>query len=198
MSVKKSIYNIPNLLCLFRIAVIPVMLLLFYCDGPVTVWINVALFALAGISDYLDGVIARAWNQTTVLGKFLDSSTDKMLVGAALFLLVAFERLDGAWLIPAAIIYLREILVAGVREFMAIYNVVVPVSRLGKWKLTMQVVSIAFLIPGHYGNTVLPYSYDIGRVLFLVATVITVLSGWNYTYEAWKNIKLMDAEGKIH
>jgi cardiolipin synthase (CMP-forming) len=127
MSKPSIVYNIPNLLCYYRIATIPVMIGLFYFDNAVTAWINVALFTLAGLSDFLDGKIARATGQTTLLGKFLDSSTDKMLVGAILMMLVAFDRLDGLWIIPAIVIFLREILIAGVREFMALYNVIVPI-----------------------------------------------------------------------
>lgn len=194
---KNKVFNVPNLLCFFRIAIIPVMIWLFYNDSFTHAWINVTLFIIAGITDFLDGYLARAWNQTTILGKFLDSSTDKMLVGVALFCLVAFGRLDGIWIVPAAIIYLREILVAGVREFMGLYNIVVHVSKMGKWKLTLQMVSIGFLIAGPYGEVLIPHSYDIGKGLFLLATIITVTSGWSYTREAWKNIARMDREGKI-
>lgn len=193
----RKVFNVPNMLCFFRIALIPVMIFLFYIDGPIAAWINVALFALAGLSDFLDGYLARAWNQTTILGKFLDSSTDKMLVGVALFLLVAFGRLDGIWIIPAALIYLREILVAGVREFMGIYNIVVHISKMGKWKLTIQMLSIGFLIAGPYADIVIPHGFAIGKALFLIATAITVVSGWSYTLEAWRNIKRLDSEGAL-
>lgn len=197
MSGKNTVYNIPNLLCMFRIAIIPVMIWLFYVDSAVAAWVNVALFVIAGITDFLDGYLARMWNQTTILGKFLDSSTDKMLVGVALFLLVAFGRLDGIWIIPAALIYLREILVAGVREFMGLYNIVVHISKMGKWKLTVQMVSIGFLIAGPYGNMLIPYCFEIGKGLFLLATVLTVVSGWSYVREAWRNIARLDRESGL-
>ena len=188
MSIPKHVFNIPNLLCFFRIGVIPVMILLFYFDNAVTAWINVFLYMLAGASDFFDGRIARATNQETLLGKFLDSSTDKMVVGVSLMLLLAFDRLDGIWIIPAIVIYLREILISGVREFMGLYNVIVPVSKLGKWKLTTQMFFIGFLIAGPYGDALIPHAYLIGKLGLVLAAVITVISGWDYMRAAWKTI----------
>lgn len=195
MAKANPLYNIPNLLCLYRIAIIPLMVALFYFDGAVAAWVNVFLFATAGLSDFLDGRIARATGQTTLLGKFLDSSTDKMLVGVVLILLVAFDRLDGLWIIPAILIYLREILIAGVREFMALYNVIVPISRMGKWKLTIQMFFMGFLIAGPYGEMLVPYAYEIGKAGFLAATVITLVSGWDYMQGAWKMIRKLEEDG---
>lgn len=198
----KGVYSIPNMLCYFRILCIPVIIALFFLDRALPgqswpAWTAVFLFVLAGISDFLDGKIARMLGQTTVLGKFLDASTDKLLVGATLILLVAFGRLQDFWMIAAIVIYLREILIAGIREFMGLYSVNVPVSWLGKWKLTSQMVSMAFLIAGTYGEELIPYSFEIGKILFLVATVMTVLSGWDYMRAAWKTILQLDSEGKI-
>lgn len=192
MSKSSAVYNIPNLLCYYRIAVIPAMVALFFFDNAVTAWINVALFALAGLSDFLDGRIARATGQTTLLGKFLDSSTDKMLIGAVLMMLIAFDRLDGLWIIPAMVIFLREILIAGVREFMALYNVIVPISKMGKWKMTIQMFFIGFLIAGTYGEMLIPYAYEIGKAGFLFAMAITVTSGYDYIRQAWKTIQDID------
>lgn len=195
MNKNSTALNIPNMLCYFRVAVIPVMMALFYFDNAVTAWANVILYTLAGLSDFLDGKIARATGQTTLLGKFLDSSTDKMIVGASLMQLLAFDRLEGLWIIPAIVIFLREILIAGVREFMAMYNVIVPISKLGKWKLAAQMVFIGFLIAGPYGEMLIPYAYGIGKWGLLFAAIITVVSGWEYMREAWKTIIRLDAEG---
>lgn len=189
-------FNIPNMLCYFRVLSIPVMTVLFFYDNAVTVWFNVVLYGLAGVSDFLDGKIARATGQTTLFGKFLDSSTDKMLVGASLLLLVAFDRLQDLWVIPAIVIFLREILISGVREFMALYNVIVPISKLGKWKLTFQVVFIGFLVAGEYGNALIPHAYDIGKWGLVFAAVITVVSGWDYMRAAWQTIRKLEADGK--
>lgn len=192
----KGIYSIPNLLCYFRVAVIPVMAVLFYFDGPTAAWINLFLFALAGVSDFLDGMIARATKQTSLYGKFLDSSTDKMLVGATLVLLIAFDRLEGIWITLAMIIYLREILISGVREFMAMYNVIVPISKMGKWKLTMQVVALGWFVVGDYGDVLIPHTMLIGKLLLIVATVLTVVSGWDYMRGAWDTLKKIEADEK--
>lgn len=196
MSKSSAAYNIPNLLCYYRIAVIPAMVALFFFDNAVTAWINVTLFALAGLSDFLDGRIARATGQTTLLGKFLDSSTDKMLIGAVLMMLIAFDRLDGLWIIPAMVIFLREILIAGVREFMALYNVIVPISKMGKWKMTIQMFFIGFLIAGTYGEMLIPHAYAIGKAGFLFAMAITVTSGYDYIRQAWKTIQDIDNQQK--
>lgn len=195
MAMPKQLYTIPNMLCFFRLGVIPVMIMLFYIDTAWAAWTNVVLFALAGASDFFDGRIARATNTETLLGKFLDSSSDKIVVGVALMLLLAFDRLDGIWILPAIIIYLREILISGVREFMALYNVIVPVSKLGKWKLTAQMFFIGFLIPGEYGNALIPHAFLIGKLGLCAAAVITVLSGWDYMRGAWKTILQLETAG---
>jgi len=204
MNVPRGLFNIPNMLCMFRVAYLPVMILLFYLDFAWRdqgiswpAWTNVILYTLAGISDFLDGKIARALKQETLLGKFLDSSTDKMVVGVSLMCLVAYGGLTGWWIIPAIIIYLREILISGVREFMALYNVIIPVSWTGKWKLTIQMLFIGFLIAGPYGPDLVPYAQEIGKIGFLVATVLTIWSGWEYLRGAWKSIKQLEAEGKV-
>lgn len=196
MSQPRLLFSLPNMLCYYRLAIIPVMIVLFYLDGPVSAWINVVLFAIAGLTDFLDGRIARATGQTTLLGKFLDSSTDKMLIGAVLMMLIAFDRLDGLWIIPAMVIFLREILIAGVREFMALYNVIVPISKMGKWKMTIQMFFIGFLIAGTYGEMLIPHAYEIGKVGFLFAMAITVTSGYDYIRQAWKTIQDIDNQQK--
>ena len=195
MAVRNQLYTIPNLLCFFRLGVIPFMVILFYIDTPWAAWTNVVLYALAGASDFFDGRIARATNSETLLGKFLDSSTDKLVVGVALMLLLAFDRIEGIWIIPAIIIYMREILISGIREFMAHYNVIVPVSMLAKWKLTVQMLFIGFLIAGEHGNALIPHAYMIGKLGLCVAAVITVLSGWGYMREALKTILRIETEG---
>ncbi|MDE1153555.1 MAG: CDP-diacylglycerol--glycerol-3-phosphate 3-phosphatidyltransferase [Micavibrio sp.] len=201
----KGLFSIPNLLCFYRAAYLPVMIALSYADSAWRTdgiswpaWTNLFLFALAGLSDFLDGIIARALGQTTLLGKFLDSSTDKLVVGVALMCLVAFHQLEGIWLVFAIVIYMREILIAGVREFMGLYNVVVHISKMGKWKLTVQMFSIGFLIVGDYGDALVPHTMAVGKFFFLIATLLTVWSGWEYMREAWKTIQKMDAaEAKI-
>lgn len=186
--------NLPNLLSAYRIVLVPVLLLFFYIGGPVATWINVVLFFFACISDWLDGVIARSTGQTSVFGKFLDATADKILIGGVLMLLVAFGRITGVWIIPALIIFLREILVSGLREFLGLYKVSVPISLMGKWKTAVQMLASGFLMSGDYGDTVVPHAHAIGLVVLLAATVMTVLSGWNYLSAGLKTLRELDAK----
>ncbi len=190
----KLFYNIPNLLSAYRIAVIPVLTLFFYIGGPAATWINVVIFFFACISDFLDGVIARYTKQTSVFGKFLDATADKILIGGVLMLLVSFGRLTNIWIIPALIIFIREILVSGLREFLGLYNVSVPISWMGKWKTAMQMFASGFLMAGDYGPALVPHSFVIGQVAFLIATVMTVVSGWDYMKAGIETLRSLDAE----
>lgn len=187
-----QLMTIPNLLSLYRIAVIPVMIVLFYFDNAFTAWVNLILFALAGASDFLDGYLARRMGQTTLLGKVLDLLSDKLIVSVTLILLVAFDRLDGIWIIPVIIIYVRELMISSIREFMAHNNHNVAVSKLGKWKLTLQMFSMGWLVVGDYGDLLVPNTMLIGKSLFILATILTVVSGWDYMRGAWKTIAVMD------
>ncbi|TAL40241.1 MAG: CDP-diacylglycerol--glycerol-3-phosphate 3-phosphatidyltransferase [Alphaproteobacteria bacterium] len=204
MQFPKGVFSIPNLLCYFRVAYLPVMVLLFHLDyvgraehTTWPAWTNVALYTLAGLTDFLDGIIARWLKQETLLGKFLDSSTDKLVVSVSLICLVAYQQLQGIWMVMVIIIVSREILIAGVREFMALYNVVVKISWIGKWKLTIQMLFIGFLIAGEYGEDLVPHAVVIGRAGFVLATAMTIWSGWDYMREAWKTIQRLEAEGKV-
>ena len=190
----KFLFNLPNLLSFYRIAVVPVLTLLFFFDSAVATWINVFLFFWACVSDYLDGVIARKTGQISVFGKFIDHTADKILVGSVLLLLVAFGRLTGIWIIPALIIFTREILIAGLRDFLGQYKVDVPISWMGKWKTAVQMIASGFLMAGSYGDALVPYAYAIGKFTFLIATVMTVVSGWAYLKAGLETLRKLDAE----
>ena len=190
----KFLYNIPNMLSFYRIAVVPVLTLLFFFDNAVTTWINVFLFFWACVYDYLDGVIARSTGQTSVFGKFIDHTSDKILIGSVLLLLVAFGRLTGVWIVLALIIFTREILIAGLREFLGQYKVDVPISWMGKFKTAVQMFASGFLMAGIYGDAFIPHAYDIGKFAFLIATVMTVLSGWAYLKAGLETLHKLDAE----
>ena len=204
MQIPKGVFSIPNLLCYYRVAYLPFMILLFHLDHvwrdngiAWPAWANVALYILAGLSDFLDGKIARWLKQETLLGKFLDSSTDKLVVAVSLVCLVAYGQLTGFWMVCAIVIISREILIAGVREFMALYNVVVKISWIGKWKLTVQMLFIGFLMAGDYGDALIPNTVFIGKAGFLLATALTLWSAWDYLAEGWKTIQRLEAEGKV-
>ena len=152
--------SLPNLLTLSRILAIPVVVATFYVPGDYARWFACALFSAAGVTDWLDGHMARRWQQQSEIGRFLDPIADKLLVSATLFMLTTFGRLSAAAVLPALVILCREILVSGLREYLAGLRVGVPVSRLAKWKTAIQMVAIGFLIVGDAGPGVLPVAGD--------------------------------------
>jgi cardiolipin synthase len=180
--------SIPNLLTFSRIAVIPILVALFWVDTPAVRWSACALFTLAGITDYLDGYLARTWREQSRLGELLDPIADKLLVSTVLFLLAAFGRIQGLTLLPAILILCREILVSGLREFLAGASVGMPVTRLAKWKTTIQMVAIGFLIVGDAGTPVIPYTREIGEIGLWVAAVLTLVTGYDYLREGLKHL----------
>lgn len=168
--------NLPNILTLSRIVVIPLIVAAFYLPPVTASWTTFALFAYASVTDYFDGMLARRWNQTTDVGRFLDPIADKLLVAAVLVMMIATEVIGGAAIIAALLILLRELLVSGLREFLAGKQVDVPVSRLAKWKTGVQLVAIALLLL----TGVAPQIGAFGAVLLWVATVLTVYTGYEY------------------
>lgn len=179
--------SLPNLLTYFRIAAIPVVVVLMAMPGFWTDWAALAVYAAAAITDYFDGKLARAWNQTSTIGRLLDPIADKMLVTAVLFMLGAMDRLAGWAIAPAIVILLREVLISGLREFLAEINARgVPVSALAKWKTTVQMLALGFLIVGDTGtatfNGNLP-TIEIGIAGIWLAAALTLLTGWAYLSE---------------
>jgi cardiolipin synthase len=173
--------SLPNLLTLSRILVIPIVVGTFYVDGNYARWFACALFSAAGITDWLDGHMARRWAQQSEFGRFLDPIADKLLVAATLFMLVARGRLSTEWaLLPALVILCREILVSGLREYLAELRVSVPVTKLAKWKTTVQLVAIGFLLAGEAGDQVVPVVTQIGLLLLWISAIITIYTGWDY------------------
>jgi cardiolipin synthase len=173
--------SLPNLLTLSRILVIPVVIATFYIPGDFARWFGCVLFSAAGITDYLDGHFARRWQQHSELGRFLDPIADKLLVAAALFMLTATGRLGVTdWaILPALVILSREILVSGLREYLAGLRVGLPVSRLAKWKTAIQMVAIGVLIVGDSGPIFLPVT-AIGEIMLWVAAALTIITGYDY------------------
>jgi cardiolipin synthase len=171
--------SLPNLLTLSRILVIPVVIGSFYVHGDYARWFACALFSAAGITDWLDGHMARRWQQQSELGRFLDPIADKLLVSATLFMLTTFGRLSAGAVLPALVILCREILVSGLREYLAGLRVGMPVSRLAKWKTTIQMVAIGFLIVGNAGPSFIPVA-GIGETLLWIAALLTLATGYDY------------------
>jgi cardiolipin synthase len=153
-------------------------------------WTALAIFIAASVTDYLDGYLARAWQQTSNIGRMLDPIADKLLVATCLLLLAAdTDRTIAGWSLWAAIIILcREILVSGLREYLAALKVSVPVTQLAKWKTAIQMVAIAFLLLGPAGDKMVPYWTQIGIFLLWVSAIVTLYTGYDYFRAGAKHI----------
>ena len=185
--------NLPNLLTLFRIAVIPGLVALFYFESRFASWLACGLFSLAAITDFLDGYIARVTKQQSAFGRFLDPVADKLLVASALLMLVAFGQISGLVILPALVILCREITVSGLREYLAGLQVSVPVSQLAKWKTTLQMVAIAVLIVGKHGPRDIP-TVVIGEVGLWIAAILTIVTGYDYLRAGLRHIEREDSD----
>jgi len=172
--------SLPNALTLTRIAVIPIIVGLFFVPAPWAAWAALGLFVLAAVTDYFDGQLARRLNIVSAFGKLLDPIADKMLVTAVLFMIVATDRIQGAAVVAAVIILLREILISGLREYMASRSAEgLPVTPLAKWKTTVQMGALALLILGDAGPAGVPVA-TVGIVGLWLAALLTVVTGWDY------------------
>ena len=178
-------FAIPNLLTYARIAAVP---LIAACLFEVSVfggglwlrWVALSIFILAAVTDMLDGWYARRFGQWTTIGRMLDPIADKLLVGSCLLMLAADDTIKGWSLWAALIILCREILVSGMREYLAELRVSVPVSQLGKWKTFLQLLAIGFLLAGEAGDKVLPFTTHTGLTLLWLSAVLTLYTGFDY------------------
>ncbi|MEQ8295487.1 MAG: CDP-diacylglycerol--glycerol-3-phosphate 3-phosphatidyltransferase [Nitratireductor sp.] len=188
-------FNLPNILTYGRILAVPLIVLCFFLEGRLRSsdfarWSALGLFMAASVTDYLDGYLARIWQQTSNIGRMLDPIADKLLVSTCLLLLAADPaRTIHGWSLWAAIIILcREILVSGLREYLAELKVSVPVTRLAKWKTTIQMIAIGFLLAGPAGAKVLPYTIEIGITLLWISALVTLYTGYDYFRAGLKHI----------
>ena len=174
-------WSLPNILTYGRVLAVPVVVAcLFWSEVFWMRWVAVAIFTFAAITDFLDGYLARAWAQQSSLGQMLDPIADKLLVAACLLMLVA-DRTIQSWSLWAAIVILcREILVSGLREFLAELRVPVPVTTVAKWKTGLQLVAIGVLIVGPAGEFLFPGIVKIGLGLLWLAAILTLYTGWDY------------------
>ncbi|PLP58712.1 CDP-diacylglycerol--glycerol-3-phosphate 3-phosphatidyltransferase [Mesorhizobium loti] len=190
----KHAFNLPNMLTYARIVAVPLVVVCFFLEGHLKSsdfarWLALAIFLAASITDYFDGYLARAWQQTSNIGRMLDPIADKLLVSTCLLLLAADEDGIAGWSLWAAIIILcREILVSGLREYLAALKVSVPVTQLAKWKTTIQMVAIAFLLAGPAGDKIFPFTTETGLVLLWIAAVVTLYTGYDYFRAGLKHI----------
>jgi CDP-diacylglycerol--glycerol-3-phosphate 3-phosphatidyltransferase len=198
--------QIPNFLTSFRLFVIPVLVLSFYIPGMVANVIAATLFALAAITDYFDGYFARTLKAQSNFGKCLDPIADKLLVIVAIIMLINFHSHDFYILIPGLIIVCREVLVSGLREFLAEIHESVPVSKLAKYKTAVQMTAITGLLLGEKGSSYTLYYWLSGwtemdvkfllvyfvifasKILFSLAAILTIITGYAYFRVGFKNM----------
>ena len=186
-------FNLPNLLTLSRIVIIPLVVGLLYIEQPLGNWLAFAAYVFAGISDFFDGYLARAWKQQSAMGRFLDPIADKLLIATLLLVMVAEDRITGIAVLPAVVILCREILVSGLREFLAELRVSVPVTTLAKWKTTIQILALGFLIVGGAGPDFGPLTTtDVGVYGLWAAAVLTLVTGFDYLVVGLKHIRESD------
>ena len=177
--------TLPNLLTLSRILAVPILVFLLWRPLPIDYAITFVLYCIVGITDYFDGYLARAQGRISRLGQFLDPIADKIMVAAVLMMLISSRKanpvpeIDGLNIIPALVILLREIIVSGLREYLAPLNVSVPVSRLAKWKTTLQLVALgALILGGAVPHS--PWVHEVGIISLWVAAALTLVTGYDY------------------
>ena len=172
--------TLPNLLTLSRIVAVPLLVALLWWPGWATGYLFAfALYCLMGITDYFDGYLARANGAVSRLGVFLDPIADKIMVAAVILMLVGTRDIAGPSIVAALVILLREIAVSGLREFLAPLQVSVPVSRLAKWKTTLQLVALgALILAGALRGE--PWVAMVGQAALWGAAVLTLVTGWGY------------------
>lgn len=173
--------QLPNILTYSRILIIPLLVLVFLFHGKASNWLCALLFLYASITDFFDGYLARAWHAHSNLGKFLDPIADKLLISTSLMLLVGDNR---AAILPSLAILCREILVSGLREFLADLRISVPVSTLAKYKTAAQMLAIFLLLLGPSA----PMLESIGGFLLWAAALLTLVTGYAYLQTGLKHL----------
>jgi CDP-diacylglycerol---glycerol-3-phosphate 3-phosphatidyltransferase len=174
-----------------RIAAVPAVVACMYwqsiLEGGLWLrWVALAIFIAAGITDFLDGYFARMWDQQSTFGRMLDPIADKLLVASCLLMLAVDSTIKGPTIWAAIVILCREILVSGLREYLAELRVSVPVTQLAKWKTTVQLVAIGFLLAGPAGDNMMsawlarPVITDAGIGLLWLSALVTLYTGWDY------------------
>jgi cardiolipin synthase len=176
--------KIPNILTIGRIIIVPIFVISFFLPGLFGDLIPFFLFVLASFTDYLDGLLARLFKEESKLGELLDPIADKILVSAALILLVMNETIKNYEVIAAIIILTREILISGLREFLAKLSIVMPVTNLGKLKTFIQMLSISILLTGDSGNKIINFqdynAQTVGIILLWFSAFLTLYTGYDY------------------
>jgi len=176
--------QIPNILTIGRIILVPIFILTFYLPGALGDWIPFFIFGLASFTDFLDGLLARLYKEESKLGELLDPIADKIIVASALVLLVMNKTITNYEVVAALIILIREILISGLREFLAKVRVTMPVTSLAKYKTFIQMFAIAILLTGESGNKILNFEnynmHTVGIISLWVVAFLTLYTGYDY------------------
>ena len=173
--------KIPNILTIGRIILVPILVFVFFLPGSLSDWLACGVFVLASFTDFVDGFLARILKQQSRLGEMLDPIADKIIVVTALILLVKDDTISNTNIIAAIIILCREILVSGLREYLAKFKLKMPVSQLAKVKTFFQMFSISILLAGNSGDKLLGgYGIEIGIALLWLSAILTVYTGYDY------------------
>jgi cardiolipin synthase len=187
-------FALPNLLTYGRIVAVPLVVACMYWQdilqgGLWLRWVALAIFIVAGVTDILDGYFARSLGQQSSFGRMLDPIADKLLVSSCLLMLAADGTIRGWSLWAAIVILCREILVSGLREYLAELRVSVPVTQLAKWKTTLQLVAIGFLLAGDAGDEIIPIVSLTGLTLLWLSALLTLYTGWDYFRAGVQHLK---------
>lgn len=173
--------NLPNMLTLSRVLATPVVCLLLLAGTATGSWLAFAVYFYACVTDFFDGYLARVRSQQSSFGRFLDPVADKLLVASILLILVGIDRLHGVDILAAVVILCREILVSGLREHLAQLQVGMPVTRLAKWKTTIQMIALGLLVAGDVGPSVFGVTMaEIGAYGLWLAAALTLITGYDY------------------
>ncbi len=189
------IHCLPNSLTILRIISIPLLLLAFQLPGVWSNWVALFIFVAAGATDYFDGLLARRLGATTNFGRMLDPIADKMLAAAVIAVLLSVGNMP---LVPAVTIICREILVSGLREYLANRGIRMPVSPLAKWKTATQFVALGMLLAGeaiHWPKGVFWSVSEMGSALIWIAAVLTVITGYGYWKIGYRHIVAGEDQG---
>ncbi len=196
---RQKSFNLPNILTYGRIAAVPALvILMFWPEEFWFRWAALGVYSAAAITDFFDGYLARAWSQQSAIGRMLDPIADKLLVAGCLVMLVADGTIRSYSIWAAIVILSREILVSGLREFLAELRVSVPVSTLAKWKTTVQLIALGFLVVGNAGDVVLSrgVTVSIGLGMLWAAAILTFVTGWDYLKSGIRHLIEEDEKAK--
>lgn len=177
--------NLANLMTISRLFLLPVMVWLLFIPESWAAWLCLFIYIIAATTDYLDGYAARKLNQISDFGTFLDPISDKIFVSTLLIMLVANGTISGAWIILVMLVFAREFLVSGLREYLGARSIKLPVTNLAKIKTTAQMLSLGFLIMAGHA----PYTYEIGLIFLSLATALTLITGISYIIAGFKHFK---------